>query len=700
MLALLTAATGALAEEYPALQYGVAAMKSDIGMVLCTDGNRFTSVAIAKRLGRTPLGMIAYVDEVSGKGLAIALENVSNDPYHVEVDQSMSEYLADQYNTSHAFSQGTWRLPTIDDWKNMFVGCGSTSEDAPFSNMEANGSLSFDYGNLNSLMLALGGTDLTLENSAANPIYWTSVASERFNSPQYYWVYNFEASRFGLLHYYNGRGIVRPCLEFNIAPYYTMKIKDGTPDAELWDISPNPAPVTRAITLIYSGKRMVSGTMVEGSTQEGVYWGDRYTKWGLTMPNFNCEVAVEYDPTPILADDVDNFDALVALNGTTTDIILNAVIPRGWNIFTVPFDIEAKDLSKYAIMSVKKFVGSSYDKDTQCVKFHFEDVADIKAGIPYLIQEAMNYDLFTTFTKFEGVTVNMTPTTVCSIYANLVPTLSKTTVEGDPQTVRFLDNLTGTTYFAGLPADVRAFSGYFWLPKKMPEETAFAISFDPYVPPTPDPEPISEETEEKPGDIAKASEVVTSTGGITYSLGVDDSADPGDGSVTLQASMNSEQVMAFLKEFAPGSPELFEQLKGIYFMLGPGSGTVELEIELFDNAVLAFVQSNVLNGEYTVDGKGTLTIYYDVTEDTWFFTFPALQNSAEAPAYDKRGGDSAGGGALKIYRIRIIPDDATGIENIDLGKDSSGVIYNLNGQRVTSLQRGMYIIDGRKVVIP
>jgi len=40
VLTLLIAVVGSTkAEEYPALKYGVAAMKADLGRVLCTDGN-------------------------------------------------------------------------------------------------------------------------------------------------------------------------------------------------------------------------------------------------------------------------------------------------------------------------------------------------------------------------------------------------------------------------------------------------------------------------------------------------------------------------------------------------------------------------------------------------------------------------------------------------------------------------------------
>jgi hypothetical protein len=43
---------------------------------------------------------------------------------------------------------------------------------------------------------------------------------------------------------------------------------------------------------------------------------------------------------------------------------------------------------------------------------------------------------------------------------------------------------------------------------------------------------------------------------------------------------------------------------------------------------------------------------------------------------------------------------ATGIENVSAAKPVvDGAIYNLNGQKVNNATKGVYIINGRKVVI-
>ena len=58
-------------------------------------------------------------------------------------------------------------------------------------------------------------------------------------------------------------------------------------------------------------------------------------------------------------------------------------------------------------------------------------------------------------------------------------------------------------------------------------------------------------------------------------------------------------------------------------------------------------------------------------------------------------------GALKLYSIRIIPEEIYDPDGIDspLGETRDGTVYNLSGQRVGRLQRGLYIVDGKKIIV-
>ena len=62
--------------------------------------------------------MIAYVDEINKTGLAIALEDEPNQPDWNDAKTAISGLAP--------VSHGTWKMPTIDEWKQMFTGCGDT----------------------------------------------------------------------------------------------------------------------------------------------------------------------------------------------------------------------------------------------------------------------------------------------------------------------------------------------------------------------------------------------------------------------------------------------------------------------------------------------------------------------------------------------------------------------------------------------
>lgn len=91
---------------------------SDIGKVLCTDYSVYATKSEATADGKTAAAMIAYVDEINKTGLAIALED---EPY--QPDWNDAKTAIDGYTP---VSHGTWKMPTIDEWKQMFTGCGDT----------------------------------------------------------------------------------------------------------------------------------------------------------------------------------------------------------------------------------------------------------------------------------------------------------------------------------------------------------------------------------------------------------------------------------------------------------------------------------------------------------------------------------------------------------------------------------------------
>ncbi len=49
--------------------------------------------------------------------------------------------------------------------------------------------------------------------------------------------------------------------------------------------------------------------------------------------------------------------------------------------------------------------------------------------------------------------------------------------------------------------------------------------------------------------------------------------------------------------------------------------------------------------------------------------------------------------------IRPVTSDATAIDNVTIDKSAAPTIYSLSGQRLSAPQKGVNVIDGKKVVV-
>jgi hypothetical protein len=53
--------------------------------------------------------------------------------------------------------------------------------------------------------------------------------------------------------------------------------------------------------------------------------------------------------------------------------------------------------------------------------------------------------------------------------------------------------------------------------------------------------------------------------------------------------------------------------------------------------------------------------------------------------------------AFQLLPLSIVEDDATSIESV-ARETAPAAIYNLQGQRISKLQKGLNIVDGKKVM--
>ena len=176
----------------------------------------------------------------------------------------------------------------------------------------------------------------------------------------------------------------------------------------------------------------------------------------------------------------------------------------------------------------------------------------------------------------------------------------------------------------------------------------------------------------------------------------DGSYDPSEGCIivskpTDDSAINGKEI--FGEDFK-------DNYTGVVFKLASGEGTIKVEAQTTGNMVLKVKIGDGMPITMELEGKLKVSFPYSVSEDTYVYIYGGLNTSNNAKVMRKA---ESADGTLKIYGIEV-DSKANDIESLEVSQDDIATIYNLNGHRINSLQRGVNIIrmnDGtvRKVVV-
>ena len=168
-----------------------------------------------------------------------------------------------------------------------------------------------------------------------------------------------------------------------------------------------------------------------------------------------------------------------------------------------------------------------------------------------------------------------------------------------------------------------------------------------------------------------------------------------EGCITVTKPTQDEELQQLEGQDIFGE-DFKRQFTGIVFKVPEGSGTVKITAETTGNTTLKVKVGNGAPIEMELEGKLKASFPYSVAEPTFVYIY-AGQTAAGVKAQLGGEADSAAG-ELKIYGIELnVTEDA--IESLTPSQKSEGSIYNLSGQRLSKPQRGVNIVDGKKVVI-
>ena len=143
--------------------------------------------------------------------------------------------------------------------------------------------------------------------------------------------------------------------------------------------------------------------------------------------------------------------------------------------------------------------------------------------------------------------------------------------------------------------------------------------------------------------------------------------------------------------------EFRNQFTGIVFKVEAGRGTIKVKAETKGNMVLKVKIGNNPPMEMELEGKIKATFPYNVSEPTYVYIY-AGQVSASVKAMYSAATDEPG--ELKIYGIEWSADEDQ-IESLTPNPSpvGEGSIYSVFGQKLLKPQRGVNIVDGKKVVV-
>ena len=160
----------------------------------------------------------------------------------------------------------------------------------------------------------------------------------------------------------------------------------------------------------------------------------------------------------------------------------------------------------------------------------------------------------------------------------------------------------------------------------------------------------------------------------------------------------SEEQMAAIEDKSFFDPDLREQFTGFIFKIPAGSGTLKITAETTGNLVLKVKIAGGAPIEMELEGKLKVSFPYNVTDESYVYIY-AGENSAAGVKGLNAAYDDASSGELKVYGIELKVNQ-DGIRSMDNGQlKMDNVIYNLSGQRLTKPQRGVNIVDGKKVIV-
>lgn len=129
-----------------------------------------------------------------------------------------------------------------------------------------------------------------------------------------------------------------------------------------------------------------------------------------------------------------------------------------------------------------------------------------------------------------------------------------------------------------------------------------------------------------------------------------------------------------------------------------GKGTIDIDYQTEGGSQLAVKIGEEEAKYYAADMQDKVQVSYDVATPQYVYIYNSQYTGDEKKA-PSRARAMAGKSWLKIYGMKITPQESTGIRNIFVDSEGRPVtVYDMNGRKVNYPGKGVYIVNGKKIM--
>ena len=173
-----------------------------------------------------------------------------------------------------------------------------------------------------------------------------------------------------------------------------------------------------------------------------------------------------------------------------------------------------------------------------------------------------------------------------------------------------------------------------------------------------------------------------------------DGYDATEQALVLNSTTSSAQMSA-VQGAQVGDAAVRENFSGIIFEIPAGQGVITVDAKTIGTHVLNVQIGNGAPTQVKKTERGTAEVEYNVSAPTYVYLYASTESGASARLYR---GPSAGANSVLLYGYKV-QVGGTGIGELKNGKMEELKYYDLNGRKVKTPRKGVYIINGKKVVV-